>query len=523
MNRGTPRTLRIGSIAAIVLGIAGATRTAHAHIGSPDTWFEGSAGPYPVRVVVRAPGAIPGLAEIDVRVLAGRASEVSAQARAWNAKEGLAPPPDLAQVVSGDPSLYSVPMWFMASTTYAVSVRVNGDRGPGVAIVPVQMSSLRRLPMDTSLTWILIALGLFLCVGLTTFIGAAARESVLPPGEAPDARRLGRARLAMVATAVVLTLGLTGGRRWWNNVDRAFRQELYRPFHTIARVVSPDRGGPLELTIDDPRWLGREWTPLIPDHGKIMHLFLVSEPEANAFAHLHPVMSDSNRFETKLPVLQPGRYRVYGDIVHESGFAQTLVTSVDIERSSGAPAEAVHDPPMDADDSWYSGGASPTVDQASEPFALGDGSVITWQRGAEPIVVGEERPLRFTVHTAEGRPAALEPYMGMAAHAVIMRDDGSVFAHLHPIGTISMASEMAITERTEADSVPGTLGRRLTAMSPSHAMSMGAMGPPGEFTIPYGFPQPGRYRIWVQVKRNGAIRTAAFDTDVQPAPRKAGG
>jgi hypothetical protein len=63
----------------------------------------------------------------------------------------------------------------------------------------------------------------------------------------------------------------------------------------------------------------------------------------------------------------------------------------------------------------------------------------------------------------------------------------------------------------------------LSAMSPSHAMSVGAMGPPGEFTIPYGFPQPGRYRIWVQVKRNGEIRTAAFDTDVQPATRKAGG
>jgi len=48
------------------------------------------------------------------------------------------------------------------------------------------------------------------------------------------------------------------------------------------------------------------------------------------------------------------------------------------------------------------------------------------------------------------------------------------------------------------------------------------MGPPGEITIPYGFPEAGRYRIWLQVKLHGEVQTAAFDTDVQAATRKAG-
>ena len=39
-----------------------------AHVGSPDTFFGGKAGPYDVRVTVRLPGVIPGRAQVTVRV-----------------------------------------------------------------------------------------------------------------------------------------------------------------------------------------------------------------------------------------------------------------------------------------------------------------------------------------------------------------------------------------------------------------------------------------------------------------------
>ena len=38
--------------------------TAHAHVGSPDVYFEGAAGPYRVLVTVRPPTAVPGIAEV---------------------------------------------------------------------------------------------------------------------------------------------------------------------------------------------------------------------------------------------------------------------------------------------------------------------------------------------------------------------------------------------------------------------------------------------------------------------------
>jgi hypothetical protein len=52
-------------IAVLVAAIAVVTS---AHVGSPNVFFDGMAGAYAVRVIVRPPQVIPGLAEITVRI-----------------------------------------------------------------------------------------------------------------------------------------------------------------------------------------------------------------------------------------------------------------------------------------------------------------------------------------------------------------------------------------------------------------------------------------------------------------------
>ena len=38
---------------------------------------------------------------------------------------------------------------------------------------------------------------------------------------------------------------------------------------------------------------------------------------------------------------------------------------------------------------------------------------------------------------------------------------------------------------------------------------------PNEVSFPYGFPTPGRYRIFVQMKHGGTIETGVFDATVE--------
>jgi len=491
--------MRFARRAAILSGTACLVLFGAAHVGSPDTFWDGAAGPYALRVIIRSPQVIPAQAELVVRVSGSGVTRVTGTAKIWNGGARGAPPPDDAKRVKGDSTLWTLPMWIMRQGSYAVLVHVEGAMGPGDATVPYTAVASAVLKMNATMAVALAALGIFLVAGLVTIVGAATREATLAPGTAPDAVALRRSwRVRGVALAVIV-VALVLGRLWWNAEDRAYAESVFRPGAVTVSVRAEKGRRILRLVIDTLELQKRGWTPFVPDHGKLMHLFLVKQGDLGALAHLHPMALDSVAFEAALPPLPAGRYHLFADVVHESGFAETMVNTVTLEGSTDAWR------PTDSDDAAYTGGAG-------TPARFDDGSTLSWGGAAMAHIAGGDASLSFTLRDAKGASLTVEPYLGMAAHAVVMRDDGTVYVHLHPAGTASMGAQQALLAWTPADSARGSIRRKLERDTSMRDMRPGAQ--PGDFTFPYAFPKPGRYRVWVQFRRGGSVRTAAFDVQV---------
>lgn len=214
-----------------------------------------------------------------------------------------------------------------------------------------------------------------------------------------------------------------------------------------------------------------------------------------------------------LPPLPAGEYRIFADIVLENGFAPTLVDTVRLPQSRDVPGEASAAGPdmpdnvgteRDPDDSWAK--LQPLGASRSLEYALPSGRVLRREREG-PVVADQKVFLRFTVRErANGSPAALEPYMGMLNHAAVLRHDGSVFVHLHPAGSINLTAQRRF-EAAEAVSERAAEG---AAGHMRHAPD----APSNTVTFPFVFPQPGAWRVFVQVKVGGTVETAALDVDV---------
>ena len=60
-----------------------------------------------------------------------------------------------------------------------------------------------------------------------------------------------------------------------------------------------------------------------------------------------------------------------------------------------------------------------------------------------------------------------------------------------------------------------TMGQPHASHTMASASGLPPSGPPAEVSFPYGFPKPGAYRIFVQMKRAGRIVTGVFSASVE--------
>jgi hypothetical protein len=316
---------------------------------------------------------------------------------------------------------------------------------------------------------------------------------------------------------------LWGGKHWWDAEAADYRNNrLYRPVEAGAQTRIENSQRILRIEITDPRF--EHSAPFVPDHGKLMHLFLMREPKLDAFAHLHPIKLNRTMFETPLPDLPAGRYQMYADVTYETGFSDTLTNIVEIPAAPSNDNKEAPKQTADPDDSWTVGSAivnGPTLPAKTE-FQLGDQFRMTWLAPKE-VIMNRPIELRFAVSNRDGKPVQLEPYLGMKGHLALRRDDGSVFTHLHPGGSASMAAMQLSVLRAEGKlPLRAAFGEtdpicQVPATTSGDQAWISGLDTDGGVSFPYAFPKPGRYRLWVQVKIADEILTGIYDIEVRSA------
>jgi hypothetical protein len=178
---------------------------------------------------------------------------------------------------------------------------------------------------------------------------------------------------------------------------------------------------------------------------------IVVRSDLTAYQHLHPTLGRDGTWSVKVATPRAGRYRAIADFVVD-GRKYVVGTTLTVP-GTGA------DEPLPA----------PSL------RASVDGYDVDLQRPAE-LVAGEEAQLTFRV-ARRGRPVRdLQPYLGAYGHLVALHAPDLAYSHVHPNGTDRAGG--AITFDTEL-----------------HAR--------------------GRYRLFLQFRTGGRVRTVAFTQTVR--------
>lgn len=489
----------------MAVALATACIPAHAHIGSKDVFEQVESGPYKLFVTVRTPVVIPGVATVEVRSSGAEVKTLKIAPVPMVGEAAKHPPtPDAMHASAEDPAYFTGSLWLMASGSWQVRILGDGAAGKFTTGVPVPAMPLSVLPMQRSLGILLAVLGIVLVLGMAGIVAAAVREARLEAGEQPSPIRSRHAIIAGAVTLALLAVAVWLGNKWWNVEAASYAADIYHPSELHAQLT----GDTLDLAIGSFD-KSKEWTPAKPselllDHQKPMHLYAIRWPEMDAAFHLHPEpVAGTEELSESLPAMPPGTYRLYADIVHRSGFPETLTSTLTIP-------PGLNSAPLAPDDARA---LAPPVSagQLGTSYKLPDGYTMVWDKPAE-LTANTGFGFRFRLLDPAGQPAKdMQPYLGMAGHAAWVKTDGTTFAHTHPEGSAAMPAMMMAAEANGVAPAAGGMDDMAGMPGMNHAGP--AIQPTVEF--PYGFPAPGSYRVFIQMKHASTVETGVFDALVK--------
>ncbi|MFE0786152.1 hypothetical protein [Streptomyces mutabilis] len=222
------------------------------------------------------------------------------------------------------------------------------------------------------------------------------------------------------------------------------------------RVAAGQRAE-LRFTVRDAS--GDAVTSYRREHDKELHLIVASR-DLVTYRHLHPTRAADGTWSTPVDLPSAGGYRVFADFTPATKGAENLTLGADLAASGR-----------------YEPARLPAPDSA----VTTDGYRVELAGSLRPGKAGE---LKLRV-SRDGEPVTdLQPYLGAYGHLVALRSGDLAYLHVHPNGE------------------PGD----------------GATRPGPEISFTATAPSAGTYRLFLDFRHQGEVRTAAFTVRVGPAP-----
>jgi hypothetical protein len=229
----------------------------------------------------------------------------------------------------------------------------------------------------------------------------------------------------------------------------------------VAAAPTPLRFVPLER--------GHLLRDLSVVHEHPLHLIVVSS-DFELFDHVHPIAEPDGSLVLPYVFPRPGQYLLYADVTPAGQRAQVFRLPVAVRAPETAAEPATRRPELVP---------SPSLSKAVD----GDPR-MTAELRFQPRTPIAGLETHFLVRfSKDGAPVSdLEPYLGAMAHGVFISQDSSVYLHCHP--------------------------EQLMSPDPS------ARGGPD---VPFAtfFPRAGRYKLWVELKRQGRVERVSWVVEVK--------
>ena len=282
-----------------------------ADIGHLNYIYEGQVFNKPIRVIVKTPGVVPGLADILIKSYDTTFDAIYVTPVSWRGHTNNpviskgpqgAPPPDLMTLVDGEKNTYQAELWLMDFGSYNINIELFKNNQSEIINVPVNSISNQINPMSTSISTILFILMLVLVAGLVNIITIGYRDSMLLDINLLNKRRIKKSNYVQLISFVIIITILYFSNNWWIYTEELFKKNLFKSLETQVQIIKNDKQHILQIEITDPLWKEGRISDLIPDHGKIMHLYFINK-NYNQLCHLHPKRSKKNKdlFEVVIP------------------------------------------------------------------------------------------------------------------------------------------------------------------------------------------------------------------------------